>query len=655
MRPWLARSGAELLGEDPSTTVGLLSAAQQERGYTGSSGQAMAWQQQVARLREAVSFNAGNAWMVAIEYELLRLEKRIDAVVVTDRCIFCLEFKTTDDSPAALREAEDYALDLHNFHAGSIRHPIVPILITETAQNVPQQRIHFNGTGVLPPVRCSGQGLGELIRSIQAIAPAPEIQLNGQEWLTAPYRPVPTIIEAATMLYARNGVEDIANARADTSNLTRTSAAISHAVEIAQRDRLHTIVFVTGIPGAGKTLCGLKEVFGPSHLEGAAFLTGNAPLVAVLREALARDAVANGQCNRTEANRRVKSALQNVHRFLEEYSLEQAAVAPPEHLIVFDEAQRAWDEDKARRGTQNRPGKLTMSEPAHTLDIMSRHQDWAVIVALIGGGQEINTGEAGLAEWGKVISANGRWKAVAAEEVLRSDNPAQRLMPDQNRPGWLAFNNDLHLSVPLRNINETAAAGWVEAVIKGDSNAAQRSAREAGTLPFFVTRELNTARASLRRYTRGNRRAGIVCSSGAKRLRAEGLGQDVDSGDVPNWFLNSWPDIRASDALEVAATEYACQGLELDVVGLAWGGDLVRAGNTWRTRAFHGDDWRDETTEAHFIMNTYRVLLTRARYETVIWVPKGSKREDPFYDSTRDSIEMDRVAEYLQECGAQIV
>lgn len=640
MKAWFACNGADLLARDPADTVGRLASAQQGRGFAGSAEQEAAWQHQVVTLREALRAHDSAAWTVALEFDLMRLEKRIDAVVLTDRAILCLEFKLNDRSPAARREAEDYALDLRDFHAGSRAHPIVPILVTGGAPvGLPQPSLFLDA--VLPALHGTDGELAALIGWVQEHAP--NKPLDGAAWLDAPYRPVPNIVEAATMLYARHGVGDIAAAGADRASLTRTTAAITRAIETARRENARIVVFVTGVPGAGKTLCGLNTVFGAARGDGAAFLTGNAPLVAVLRAALARDAVARGECDTQEAERRVKAGLQNVHRFLEE-CVEAPNRLPPERVIVFDEAQRAWDEAKARAGSRNRASKLQMSEPAHTLEIMGRRPGWAVVVALIGQGQEINTGEAGLAEWGRVVPRFG-WLAWAAPM-------AGPLLAEGPRP-WLVEEADLDLTVPIRSLRTEASAAWVDAVLTGAAAPARHIANSVAEFPFFLTRSLDAMRVGLRGFARGHRRAGLLRSSGAKRLRAEGLAAEVDAKEVPDWFLRRWPDIRASDALEVAATEYACQGLELDVAGLAWGGDYVRGPKAWEARRFAGHAWQRDTKEFHFVRNTYRVLLTRARGETIIWVPPGSDPQDPFHDLTRPKARYDQIAAFLEACGAR--
>jgi hypothetical protein len=264
-----------------------------------------------------------------------------------------------------------------------------------------------------------------------------------------------------------------------------------------------------------------------------------------------------------------------------------------------------------------------------------------------------------VAEWGRVIGADPRWGAIAAERVLAATDPLQRLAP--TRPPWLVVDPALDLTVPLRAVRDAAVAQWVEAVLAGDAPAAASIAGDAEAFPVFVARDLDAVRAALHGFARGQRRAGLLRSSGAKRLRGEGLAAEVSAEEVADWFLNRYlhppaqapRDVRASDSLEAAATEYACQGLELDVAGLAWGGDLVRDARGWAARRFAGTRWLAERAEAHYVVNTYRVLLTRARYETVIWVPRGSPADDPFHDATRDAATYDAIAAFLLACGAR--
>ena len=408
--------------------------------------------------------------------------------------------------------------------------------------------------------------------------------------------------------------------------------------------RRPTVVFVTGIPGAGKTLCGLHTAFGPAR-DAAVFLTGNPTLVTVLREALARDEAGRGR-DLAAARRRMEAVIQALPRFREHYAAVQAEV-PAERIAVVDEAQRCWSRVQALRKTRDRPVPLTDGEPGHLLDIMARRGDGPVLVCLAGGGQEIHDGEGGLAEWGAALARRPEWRVLAAREALAAADPRQRL---PKLPG-LEICDALHLRVPFRAIRSADSVAWVDAVLAGDATAA-RALADRAPLPFAVTRSLEDMRRSLRLACPGTRRAGLVASSGAARLRAEGLGAVLPHQDgeaVARWFLDRWPDIRASDALEVVATEFAIQGLELDQVGLAWGGDLVRNQDAWQARAFRGAAWTlpRQADRVQNRVNAYRVLLTRARDRTIIWVPRGAEE-----DATRSPAGLDAIAEFLLACGA---
>ena len=414
----------------------------------------------------------------------------------------------------------------------------------------------------------------------------------------------------------------------------RTQTAIRAAVAAAQAADQKTIVFVTGAPGAGKTLCGLDLAFTPGG--GAAFLTGNPTLVHILRDALVRDAAARGLEPRA-ARQRVDGVIQALPRFRDHYA---AGGVPPERLVIVDEAQRCWTAAHATHATRNRPTQLHDSEPAHLLASMERRSGWAVIVCLLGGGQEIYDGEGGLAGWGEALARHSAW-TVHAPAGLPAD-PRQRL-PD-TLPAIRS--DDLHLATPIRSIRAPATAAWVDAVLADDPARAARIAADG--ISFTLTRSLDDLRIALRQ--RGTRSAGLIASSTARRLRAEGLGailphQDDDA--VSHWFLSRWPDIRSSDALEVVGTEFAVQGLELDRAGLCWDADLVRGPAGWEARRFRATVWTRASASARANrLNAYRVLLTRARAGTIIWVPRGSSR-----DPTRDPARYDAIAAYLQSAG----
>lgn len=644
---------ADFLAADPATLVLHLTDRHTRRFSRIEAQQRRAWEICIPLLQGALRGRQAEPWRVLLEYPILRLGRRIDAVLVTDRAVLVLEFKVgecrfhLDD----LRQVEDYALDLLDFHAESRGHAVVPVLVATEAPSVPLA-LPLALPGLVQPIRCGGSTLTTLLERLPDWMPRPRIPVCCDSWETAPYRPVPGIIEAARTLYDRHSVAEIATAHADATNLSVTTGALRALIRAAREENTHRIAFVTGIPGAGKTLCGLDVVFGAGRTEGTTFLTGNPALVNVLREALARDAATRRDGTMRAARHEVGSAIQPLPAFRDHYVARDEI--PPEHVAVIDEAQRCWSRDHAVRKTRDRPVKLAQSEPAHLLDIMARQPDWSVLVCLIGGGQEIHTGEGGLAEWGAALRARPEWRAVAAPDATASADPRQRLagLPD------LEADPALHLAVPVRSIRSSVCVPWTEAVLAGDARRARRLAGAEGGVPFHVTRDLGVLRRRLGDLARGARRAGLVTSSGAARLRAEGLGTELphmDAGAVARWFLDRFPaDVRASDALELPATEFSCQGLELDYVGLCWDGDLVREDgrSAWRAREFRGTDWtlpRGQEAISNRI-NAYRVLLTRARYATLIWVPRGDAA-----DRTRAPAVYDGIARFLLECGATTV
>ncbi len=613
-----------------------------EDHYTARANQLPVWRDTVKTLR-AATCNMPGHWRLLLEYPLLRLGRRLDAVLICDNVIIVMEFKTNEFNNIGRKQAEDYALDLRDFHAGSRGHPIVPILVASGKSPGPPAWPLLWNNYENNLFEASGESLPNLLAEIISRIEHNGIDIDG--WEQAAYRPVPTIIESARMLYRKHGVADIKTARADMTNLTRTTDVILEVIHEAKLNNRYIIVFLTGIPGAGKTLCGLNAVF--SAGSDATFLTGTLPMVYVLREALAKDASSGSKRSKSEADRKTKSNIQSITNFLKDNR--DRTDPPSEHVIVFDEAQRAWD---AKYGAQK--FKLTNSEAAIVLDIMHRHSDFAVIVALVGNGQEINTGEAGLQEWGRALSQRPEWKICGPETVINAVEPRQRLF--DIKPQSFSENPYLHLDVPIRQIRSAAAAPWVDAVIRGEPDKAAEIAQatEEG-IPFFITRSLAAMRTGLRMRTSGTHRAGLVCSSGAKRLVADGIWPKFDHLDdkaVANWFLKSWPDdIRASNALEIPATEFACQGLELDYVGLCWGGDFIWNGRLI-VRNFAGTKWQypKKPDAIEFTRNTYRVLMTRARYLTIIWVPEGD-----IADATREPSLLDNTAAYLMSCGAQLL
>jgi hypothetical protein len=647
MAAFWSGSAAEFLATEPATILGTLAEAQIRHFRSNELQQLRAWEISIDLLRKSLA-DAGDCWIL-LEYPLLRLGRRADAIILTPGAVLVLEFKAGAEhfDNADREQVEDYALDLQDFHAGCRRTPIVPILVATGAKARPPT-LPLGLAGAQMVLDADADSLPSLLQRLAATLPAPPDPIDPQAWMAAPYRPVPTIVEAACMLYGRHGVAEISAARADTHNLTRTTDAILQAIASARAAHAKIVLFVTGIPGAGKTLCGLNAAFGDAGDARATFLTGNPTLVHVLREALARDAIQRG-ADRRAARQQMEAAIQALPRFRDHYVAR--AEVPAERIVVIDEAQRCWSRDHAIRKTRDRPAQLTDSEPGHLLEIMGRHDGFAALICLVGSGQEIHDGEGGLAEWGFALAAHKGWRVLAAPDT---QNPDARQRLGNIGTQTIAA---LHLDVPVRQIRSAAAGPWVDALLTGDAAGARAIASQAGAIPYRITRSLTDLRHWLRGAARGSRRCGLLASSGASRLRAEGLGVELPHMDVQavaRWFLDRWPDVRASDALETVATEFSCQGLELDYAGLCWDGDLIRlpGRHPWLVRDFRGTRWTLPSQPEAVLnrLNSYRVLLTRARYETVIFVPRG----DPG-DATRHPAVFDSVADFFTACGASVL
>ncbi|MDE8342554.1 MAG: DUF2075 domain-containing protein [Acidocella sp.] len=646
---WAANIPAFLHAAADTITAQLAHAAQ-SRFRRNEPQQLRAWSAQCAMLvRALAALPAAASGHVLFEVSLPRTDRRADVVLLLPGAIVVLEFKLGAErfDSSAREQAEDFALDLQDFHVGSRGQRIVPVLVASDAVLAHAAQPALWLSGVAPVIDANA---GSLVTALGAAIDISAPALDRQVWQTAPYRPVPPIIDAARILYARHNVDEILDSRAGAVSLATTHDAIREALGDACANGWHLVLFVTGVPGAGKTLCGLNACFGAADDRlRATFLTGNPALVHVLRAALVRDAVRSGMHKRVAAQR-MSGVIQALPKFRDKYAGHQEV--PAEHVIVIDEAQRSWSRDHAVKKSRDCAVHLSDSEPGHLLTAMERHRDWSAIVCLIGNGQEIHDGEGGLAEWGVALQSRGHWRIIVAPDCLTAFDPRRRLPP---LPG-LHMDTRLHLSIPTRQISNRHASEWVDAVLEGNLTKAALIAGIKG-VPFRVTRELATLRTTLRQVARGSRRAGLIASSGARRLRAIGLGTELphmDEGAVARWFLDRFPDVRASDALELVATEFSVQGLELDVVGLCWDGDLIRLPQqaAWHVRAFRGTKWQN-TSAAESIsnrINTYRVLLTRARHETIILVPVGDAT-----DATRHPATFDAIAAFLIACGAVAV
>jgi hypothetical protein len=602
----------------------------------------------------------GGSW-IHLEFDIPRLGRRVDAVLVTPAAVVPIEFKVgarSFDRPD-YEQAWDYALDLKNFHAPSHSAPIFPILCATDAARGDARWKPPHPDGVRPPLCCSGPELGRALRlAADAVREAGPV-LDPATWARGVYSPTPTIIEAARSLYARHTVHDITRADAGAVNLAATAACIERIIEAARSGGRNAVVFVTGVPGAGKTLVGLNVATRHGREGDAAhavFLSGNGPLVAVLREALATDDLARRKLTDPKARigecrTAVKAFIQNVHHFRDDTL--RSPAAPVDHVVVFDEAQRAWDARQLARFMKRKKGMpgFTQTEPDVLLSALDRHPTWAVVVCLVGGGQEINTGEAGIGAWLDTLSsAVPGWDVFISPHLTDTEYAAAGAI-DRLAGSAVAqtvYEPTLHLSTSIRSFRAERVSRFVKAVLDGELAEGRelfRSFRDV--YPIVLTRSMKAARRWIRQQRRGTERAGLLASSSAQRLEPHAI--DIRASINPvHWFLNPAKDTRSSQYLKDAATEFQVQGLELDWAIVTWDADLRWSGDGWSADAFRGAKWTavKKPERRKYLKNAYRVLLTRARQGMVIFVPPGAKR-----DKTRDPGFYEGVSAYLADLG----
>ena len=645
---------------DEDTLIGQLVSGVGSTGIISHrTAQIEAWKSEIRLLKAQLADPRFQDWFIILEYEIPRRSRRPDVILLNSDTIFVVEFKIGSQAYDSMScwQANSYARDLNDFHAESHGRRIMPILCATEANHSSLSEFHFHGseTDVADLVKTNGSSLGACLllcshkgndTSNEPIVP--------EAWLNSVYRPTPTIIEAAARLYEGHGVRELSHRHAH--NLDQTTEMLLREIDEARRCGRRVICFVTGVPGAGKTLTGLNVVHSPSirqrnSLSGI-FLSGNGFLVKVVREALIRSQLNKGR-KRAAAQHEATTFIQSVHNFLRSY-LERDSERPHENVVVFDEAQRAWD-----RSQMARKQGVDASEATLLLEVMERLPDWAVIVALVGGGQEIFLGEAGLGEWGRALENRPLpWRVVASPEAFAGGHSvAGHKLFEGMVPKNLTYRQDslAHLDVVVRNHRAQRWAEWVNEFLSLRLDVARTLFPNTSEFPCFVTRDLKSARDWLRVHHSldPEQRVGLVATSKDHRLRADGIERSTAflmNYAFEQWFLGPDTDVRSSFSLEVAASEFECQGLELDWVGMCWGGDLTPSedNTTWEYRKFRGAGWQAvrKETEQLYTVNRYRVLLTRARNGLVIWVPRG----DP-NDPTREPERFDRVYAALRQAG----
>lgn len=622
--------------------------------------QSNAWKSQIEILKETISIFIGKIYF---EFTIPRMGKRVDNILIIDNCIFILEFKigSYEYDKYAIEQAFDYGLDLNNFHEGSHNKVIIPILVADRATSI-QNTYRNSFDNLYETIFANSSNLTDVITNTLLHFSEFE-KIDVDYWENSIYKPTPTIIEAATALYKKHNVAEISRSDSGAENLSVTSDCISQIIDFSKENNKKSICFITGVPGAGKTLAGLNIANIRSNYkeeEHAVFLSGNGPLVDVLREALARDKVKSAKeenvlLTKSLATSQVKSFIQNIHHFRDASIKDEKA--PIEKVTIFDEAQRAWTKEQASSFMKRNKGIVDFdkSEPEFLIEVMDRHQDWCTIICLVGGGQEINTGEAGLEEWIRPFSDKfSDWDIYYSSKIVEDENyikdkKALIILNDKKA----IKKDELHLSVSLRSFRSAQLSNFIQEIINNDVEKAKNIYLDfiKKDYPIKITRDLDKARDWLKKAAKGSERIGVVASSGGIRLRPFGLNVKAKI-DAPIWFLNGKDDIRSSYFLEEVATEFDIQGLELDWTCVAWDGDLFYNDNQWNYRKFKGTKWQNINSSeiTGYLINSYRVLLTRARQGMIIYIPFGNNE-----DITRPNFMYDGTFDFFKSLGIEEV
>ncbi len=644
---FLRRSTAEILGIIHSNNISAETTIQQSN----------TWKSEVEILKDQMcDVNDGR---VIFEYTIPRMGKRVDVIVLHQNIVFLLEFKCGDTEYRASTydQVYDYALDLRNFQKESHDKRLVPIMVSTRAPEV--ENVIRERNRIIEPLSCNAKNIGRVIRTV--CDHYIESDFDYVAWENSEYLPTPTIVEAAQALYRGHNVHDITRSDAGAINLTHTTDEINEIIEYSKASHRKSICFVTGVPGAGKTLVGLNLAIQRSEAqrgEHAVFLSGNYPLVTVLQEALARDKVEREKqrgtrVSKSDALRSTSAFIQIIHKYRD--SFVGNVHIPPERIAIFDEAQRAWTHDMIAKFMLTKKGvvQFQYSEPEFLISTMNRHCDWAVIVCLVGGGQEINTGEAGLPEWFDSLRRSfPNWDVYITPQLndveYRRDHVWQDIIAGLN----IFEREKLHLSTSVRSFRTPDLAAFVKAILDVNTERAKKLyKRIEDKYPVRLTRDLNTAKQWVREQCQGTTRYGMLASSGALRLKPEGIFVKNEVS-VANWFLNGKDDVRSSYYLEDVVSEFDIQGLELDYSIVAWDADFRFNGTDWTYYNFVGNRWQNVSSKERqlYLKNAYRVLLTRARQGMVIFVPKGDDT-----DGTRRQEWYDNIFDYLSDLGIEIL
>ncbi len=618
-----------------------------------------AWDNQISGLQTRLE-ECGMEGDIIFEYDIVRLGKRIDVILLIKHMVFSLEFKNGKTAFVAqdAQQAEDYAIDIKNFHKESEDLYVCPILIaTDAPQYKKKQSIDCYPDKQIFLQRENMETFTPKINSIIEKYGDDQV-IDFEKWFNSPYHPTPTIIAAAVEAYRSHDISQIAQSEAGQDNIDKCEHEINTIVEYAKKNRKKCVCFVTGVPGAGKTLVGL-DVVAKSLNKGkeslSVYLSGNGPLVEVLREALKRSAKEKASKENNEVKRESEAAINALIQSSYAFKKDNVrnTLPTPEHIMIFDEAQRVWNEEKMSRKHEKDP-EMSVSEPYLLYRIMDRHQEWAVMICLVGLGQDIYDGEVGINEWFRCGIEDYRdWEMFYSPDIFTQvedkDIDEEQILKCERCHQVKA----LHLKTSVRSFRADKQCQFVDALLDNrpdEANAVLNSIRTK--YPIYLTRDIAAAKKWAKDRVRGSQRCGVLACSSAQRLKPYGIYVPTEI-DVKNWFLAPNNDLRSSNMMEVVASEFKVQGLEIDWAVVCWDADLRRKNrDEWEHHSFRGTKWmrRNKEEQKRYLVNSYRVLLTRARQGMVIFVPEGVDEEE---DSTRNRKFYDDIYVYLKECGIE--
>ena len=694
---------SEFLSKEPLAVLGTL-----HNNYHGDAPTTTdeAWMGEIELMQQVLEPWREELGQIVFEYDIPRLGKRIDVVLLLRGMIFCLEFKVgkKEEFQAGIEQVMDYALDLKNFHLFSHDKKIVPILIpTKYKEYTTVFQPSVYNDDIYNPMITGEEHLQELISKVLEHAGAKREDGGIDNWLISPYAPTPTIIEAARTLYENHSVDDITRHEADKVSTDTTINYILQVIQQSKDRQQKSICFVTGVPGAGKTLVGLdvaiKQTYKDGELDkenGAVYLSGNGPLVAVLIEALARDnqkkcSERGERKNMSDSRREVSEFIQIIHRYRDnmlakiknpvengeleidpEKAVKLAATGygEVEHVAIFDEAQRSWTHKRIadylkRGGTYGNKLKVPnfpMSEAEFLIWSLDQREDWAVIICLVGGGQEINPGEAGITEWIKALNNRFKhWNVFISNKLTDPEYAEGRVNDLLRENSNVTFSDSLHLAVSLRSFRAETLSAFIHSLLSfaPDASSLYQDVKQK-KYPIILTRDMDKARKWLRKMARGTQQTGVLVTKVAARFKPLAV-NILPQGDenAVHWFLEDKTDIRSSNYLEDAATEIQVQGLELDYACVLWDADMRCEEGSWAYYKFNGKNkWNPENNNESrkYMLNAYRVLLTRARQGIVICVPYGNSNKTPEgfpEDPTRLPVFYNGTYEYLKSLGLE--